>query len=82
MAEIFHVVSNSFLPSVSHDNSRTWSVHVCHLCQIYGLEDPLSLLDQPPPSKDSFKNDVKASITSYQKKGLREDIKNKHKHYA
>ena len=60
------------LLSTSKDNSRTWSIHVRHLAEMYGLPDPLTLLEQTPPTKDSWKGDVATAITSYHEKKLRE----------
>ena len=62
-----------YLLSVSNDNSRTWSVHVRHLSKLYGIEDPLVLLNQPAPSKNTWKNDIKTIITSHQEREFREE---------
>ena len=68
--KIYELVKH--LLAVSLENSRTWSVHVRHLARLYGLPDPLCLLDQPPPAKSSWKEDVNTAITAYHERELRE----------
>ena len=61
-----------FLLSTCNDNSRTWAVHVRHLAKMYGLPDPLVMLNGTPPSKDSWKGDINTLITAYHEKQLRD----------
>ena len=68
--KIYELVKH--LLAVSLENSRTWSVHVRHLARLYGLPDPLCLLDKPPPAKSSWKEDVNTAITAYHERELRE----------
>ena len=68
--KVHHLVK--YLLTISNENSRTWSVHVRHLAEMYGLGDPLLLLEQTPPTKESWKGDVSAAITSHHEKLLRE----------
>ena len=56
----------------SCENSRTWIVHLKHLCEKYGLEDPLSCLNRDPPPKSIFKETVKTKVTAYYEKVLRQ----------
>ena len=60
-----------YLLATSDENSRTWSMHLRHLAQMYGMADPSVLLEQSPPTKESWKGDVSAAITSYHEKSLR-----------
>ena len=43
-----------------------------HLARLYSLPDPLLLLDQPPPPKSSWKEDINTAITAYHERMLRE----------
>ena len=38
---------------------------------MYGLPDPLAMLESPPPSKNSWKGDITTIITSYHEKQMR-----------
>ena len=67
--KLFQLVKT--LLSISTDNSRTWAVHVRHLARMYGLPDPLAMLESPPPSKNSWKGDITTIITSYHEKQMR-----------
>ena len=58
---------------MSPDNSRTWSVHVRHLCRIYGMKDPLVLLQEDAWSKATWKTYTSTMVTSYHERKLRED---------
>ena len=68
--KIFDIVRH--LLAVSPENSRTWSVHVRLLSRLYGLPDPLLLLDQPPPPKSTWKENITTTITAYHERRLRE----------
>ena len=45
-------------------SSRSWFIIVRDLCQLYGLEHPLKILDNPP-SKASFKKLIKLKVVEY-----------------
>ena len=52
-------------------NSRTWSLNIRHITRLYGLPDPLKLLQNPAPSKSSWKGTCDTLIFSYYEKKLR-----------
>ena len=56
----------------SSENSRTWIIHLKHLCEKYGLEDPISCLNRDPPPKSVFKEAVKTKVSAYYEKVLRQ----------
>ena len=60
-----------YLLTESSDNSRTWSMYVRHLSQMYGIADPLDMLNKVIPSKFSYKNEIKTKITAFHEKELR-----------
>ena len=62
-----------YLLMMSPDNSRTWCVHVRHLCRIYGMKDPLVLLQEDAWSKATWKTYTSTMVTSYHERKLRED---------
>ena len=43
-------------------NSHTWARHIRNLAKIYGIQDPLDLIKQTPPSKEEFKNHIETKI--------------------
>ena len=47
------------------DSSNSWFIQIRDLCLLYGLDHPLKLLSLPP-SKYSFKQNVKRSASCYQ----------------
>lgn len=53
------------------DNSRTWSSHLRHITRLYGLPDPLQLLQNSPPSRESWKNSCNTVIYVHYEKKLR-----------
>ena len=57
---------NSIIPSSGSgsaaENSRTWSIHLRHLCRKYGLKDPLEYLKYDAPSRSQFKEDILTKI--------------------
>ena len=53
------------------DNSRTWSVNIRHITRLYGLPDPLQLLQNKAPTKSSWKSTCDSLIYSYYEKKLR-----------
>ena len=53
------------------DNSRTWASHIRSITKMYGLPDPLNLLQNSPPSKSSWKGTCDSLIYSYYEKQLR-----------
>ena len=58
------------------ENSHTWCIHLRNVSKMYGMVDPLYLLNSNPPSKESYKESVKIVITSYHEKHLRNQMKN------
>ena len=66
--KIYEVIK--YILKNSCENSRTWAIHLKHLCEKYGLEDPLSCLNRDPPSKSIFKETVKTKVTAYYEKVL------------
>ena len=60
-----------YLLKTSLDNSRTWAVHLRHLCKRYGLEDPLVYLSKDPPTRSSWKELIATKITAYFENKLR-----------
>ena len=68
--KIYQIVK--YLLQTCSDNSRTWSIHVRHLCKKYGLEDPLSCLSRDPPTKSNYKEMIATKITAYYEKMLRQ----------
>ena len=61
------------LSSVPRPSSRSWFLQVKDLCLKYGIPDPLTLFTANPPTKGSFKRNVKAKITNYWEIKLRSD---------
>ena len=61
-----------YLLQNSCENSRTWAVHVRHLCKQYGLEDPFTSLCRDPPSRSEYKALVNTKIKVYHETVLRE----------
>ena len=68
--KIFKKVLQKYLQE-SNENSRTWSMYVRHLSQLYGIPDPLDLMEGVPMSKSSFKEMVKTKITVFHENELR-----------
>ena len=60
-----------YLLSESSENSRTWSIYVRQLCQLYSIPDPLEMMNGALPSKSSFKELVKTKITVFHENELR-----------
>ena len=48
-----------------------WAIHLRHLCQTYGLLDPLEYLKVDPPSKSVFKENILTQICSHYERSLR-----------
>ena len=67
--KIFEIVKH--LLETSEENSRTWSVHLRHLCRHNGLPDPLDWLRQDPPLKSTFKESVITKICAKHENELR-----------
>ena len=62
-----------YLLTMSPDNSRTWSIHVRHICRIYGMKDPLVLLQENAWSQATWKAYTNTLVTSHHEKKLRQD---------
>ena len=69
-SKIYEIVK--YLLEISSENSRTWSTHVRHLSEKYGLEDPLSCLRRDPPSKSTYKEMIATRITAHYEQTLRQ----------
>ena len=67
--KIYQIVK--YLLENSSENSRTWAIHLRHLCQTYGLLDPLEYLKKDPPSKSEFKENVLTKICAHHERSLR-----------
>ena len=61
-----------YLTKNSAENSRTWSVHLRHLCRRYQMEDPFVSLCKDPPSRTVYKEMVATRITVYYEQKLRQ----------
>ncbi len=70
-SKVNHIVK--YILTTSNDNSRTWSIHLRHLSRMYGLPDPLTLLQQDPWPKSNWKETVMTKITAFHEKKLREE---------
>jgi len=55
----------------SPKNSNTWARYTRNLAEIYGIEDPLKLINRSPPLKKEFSDVVHAKITAYCENELR-----------
>ena len=60
----------------SSDNSRTWCIHLRNISKIYGMDNPLTLLNSSPPTKNQYKENVKIIVAAYHEKQLRIKLKN------
>ena len=58
---------------MSQDNSRTWCVHIRHLCRIYSMKDPLVLLQEEVWSKGAWKSYANTKVVTYHEKKLRQE---------
>ena len=54
------------------DSSKSWFIHVRHLCHKYNLPSPLQLLSHPR-TKSEFKSLVKSAVTNFWEKFLRSE---------
>ena len=61
-----------YLTQHSTENSRTWSAHLRHLCNRYGLENPFISLCNDPPNKSVYKELIMTKITVYFENELRQ----------
>lgn len=68
--KIFGIVS--YIMKMSSQKSTCWSAHVRLVCQMYGLPDPLSLMQQPAITKAQWKTLVKVKITAFHEAELRQ----------
>ena len=62
-----------YLLTTSEDNSRTWSIHIRHLCRLYKMKDPLVLLQEDAWSRESWKNYTLTMVTAHHERKLRDD---------
>ena len=61
------------LLTMSENNSRTWCIHIRHLCKKYGMTDPLVLMQEKAWSKHAWKSYTTNKVTAFHEKTLRED---------
>jgi hypothetical protein len=54
-----------YILMMSNEKSITWSVHLRLICRMYGLPDPLQLMQAPPPTKRSWNTLVTTKVTVY-----------------
>ena len=59
----------------ANENSRCWCIFVRHLTRQLGLPDPLKLLQNVPPSKDSWMNSCNDLVSQLYLKNLLEDAR-------
>ena len=52
-------------------NSRTWSIRLRQISEMYGLDDPFHCLTKDPPTKSSFKENVLIKITAFHERELK-----------
>ena len=60
---------------MSTKNSRTWSIFLRNLSEMYGLEDPLTCLLSDPPKKSIYKEKILTKIMAFHEKELRNHAK-------
>ena len=60
-----------YLLEMSCNNSGTWSVHLRHISEMYGVEEPLSCLQRLPPSKSEYKEYIMTKISAFYETELR-----------
>ena len=72
---ILNILAHRILLSES-DTTKSWFIHVRHLCTKYDLPSPLQLLDNPP-SKTTFKNLVSKKIVDHWTAHLRQEASEK-----
>ena len=64
---------------MSDEKSITWSVHLRIIFRMYGLQDPLQLMQAPPPTKVSWSTLVTTNLTVYHENKLRLKAENNSK---
>ena len=57
---------------MASSSSVTWSAHIRIIFQLYGLPDPLLLLDDQPWPKDRWNSHTKTLVTAYHETAWRE----------
>ena len=67
---IFDIVH--YIMKMSTSKSTCWSAHVRLVCQMYGLPDPLALMQNPAPPKVQWKSLVKIKVTAFHEADLRQ----------
>ena len=74
-----HTTANKvmrYILKMSNNSSVTWSIHVRLLCLLYGLPDPLHLLEKESIwPKEKWKNLTKTMVTIYHENDLRTKAK-------
>ena len=61
-----------FLMENSAPNSHTWARHIRILAEQYEIEDPLTAIQQAPPTKSEYKQYIITKITVHHERRLRE----------
>ena len=67
--KIYSIVK--YLLENSAENSRTWSIHLKYLSQLYGLKDPSECLQMDPKGKSQYKEEILTKIFAFHEKNLR-----------
>ena len=75
--QIYQLVK--FLLQNSAKNSNTWAINMRHICQMYGIEDPLVSLEKVPPPKSCFKEIVSTKIIAFRERELKLGAENNSK---
>ena len=70
-SKIYQIVK--YLLETSLENSRTWSMHLKHLSEKYGLPNPLQCLKLDAPVKSQYKEEILTKISAYYENSLREN---------
>ena len=71
--KIYEIVK--YLLESSPENSRTWSIFIRQLSNMYGLADPLHCLHSDPPKKSQYKEHILTRVTAFHETELREKAK-------
>ena len=61
--KIFSIVK--YLLETSSIHSKTFSIQLRQISEMYGMDDPLTCLSKDPPSKYTYKEYVLTKITSF-----------------
>ena len=68
-SKIYQIVK--YLLEEAPENSRSWSIYLRNLCELYKLPQPLDMMSSPLMSKESFKTLIMTKITVHHENELR-----------